>query len=77
MIVQKYQDFEEFIAWLKHDGLKAKSSERLWKKKIFSNLNNGDKRTKANYNDFLEDKKLKNLLGKILIYQQFEFIHIN
>lgn len=35
---QKLELFEDFYAWLKNDGLRPKKSERLHKKKIFSNL---------------------------------------
>ena len=36
---QKIELFEDFYAWLKADGLKPKTSERLHRKKIFSSLN--------------------------------------
>lgn len=59
----EYKDFDEFITWLKKDGLKPKTSERLWRKKIFSNLNNGHKKSIDNYKDFQLFKKLNSLLG--------------
>ena len=64
-----YEDFDEFISWLKRDGLKPKTSERLWRKKIFSNLQNGHKKSLENYADFLLYKKLNSLLGKNIIYK--------
>ena len=66
-----YQDFDEFIVWLKKDGLKPKSSERIWRKKIFTNLVNGHKRSIENYQDFLKDKKLRSLVGKKTSYKDF------
>lgn len=71
---QKYEDFDEFIAWLKKDGLKPLKSERIWKKKIFTNLLNGHAKTIDNYNDFLKDKKLKGLIGKRTSYKNFNKI---
>lgn len=68
MVKNKFDDFDEFILWLKDDGLKPKTSERLWKKKIFSNLLNNHKNTIDNYNDFLVAKKLKSLIGCRVIY---------
>lgn len=57
-----YGNFDEFIEWLKIDGLKPKTSERLWRKKIFSNLQNGHRKSLVNYEDFLLYKKLNSLL---------------
>ncbi len=65
----QYEDFEDFIEWLKNDGLKPKSSERLWRKKIFANLQNGHKKSLVNYADFLTYKQLNSLLGKRIIYK--------
>ena len=64
-----FEDFEEFILWLKRDGLSPQKSERLWRKKIFSNLQNEHKNSLANYQDFLVYKKLNNLLGKSVVYK--------
>lgn len=50
--------FEQFIFWLKQDGLAPRKSERLWKKTIFSRLINDDKRTIENWEDFMEDFNL-------------------
>ena len=47
--------FDEFIQWLKMDGLKPNRSERLWKKTIFVHLLNGHKKTLENWEDFMED----------------------
>ncbi|NCO00653.1 MAG: hypothetical protein GW906_02305 [Epsilonproteobacteria bacterium] len=68
----KYEDFDEFVEWLKKDGLKPKISERLWRKKIFSNLQNGHKKSLVNYEDFIFYKKLNNLLGKNIIYKDID-----
>lgn len=68
---QKYEDFDEFIAWLKKDGLKPFKSERIWKKKIFANFINGHTKTIENYNDFLKDKKLRAIIGKRTNYKDF------
>lgn len=68
---QKYEDFDEFIAWLKKDGLKPLKSERIWKKKIFANLLNNHAKSIENYNDFLQDKKLNSLVGKKTTYKDF------
>lgn len=53
--------FDEFIQWLKLDGLKPKRSERLWKKTIFAHLLNGHKKTLENWEDFMEDFNLKQI----------------
>ena len=68
---QKYEDFDEFIAWLKKDGLKPLKSERIWKKKIFANLLNNHAKSVENYKDFLQDKKLNSLIGKKTTYKDF------
>lgn len=47
--------FDEFIIWLKMDGLTPRKSERLWKKTIFSRLRHGHKRTLENWDDFIVD----------------------
>ena len=69
---QNYEDFDEFITWLKNDGLKPFKSERIWKKKIFANLINNHVKTLENYDDFLKDKKIKTLIGKKTNYQNFD-----
>lgn len=53
--------FDEFIQWLKLDGLTPKKSERLWKKTIYSRLLNGHKNTKKNWEDFMVDFNLKQM----------------
>lgn len=65
----QYEDFDEFISWLKEDGLKPRTSERLWRKKIFSNLQGGHKKSLANYDDFLLYKKLNSLLNADVVYK--------
>ena len=67
-----YEDFDEFIEWLKRDGLKPKTSERLWRKKIFSNLQNGHRKSLVNYEDFLLYKKLNSLLKKHVVYKDID-----
>lgn len=57
--------FDEFIQWLKRDGLIPRKSERLWKKTIFSKLINDDKRTIENWEDFLNDHCAKQLQNSI------------
>ncbi|MCT7620496.1 hypothetical protein [Aliarcobacter butzleri] len=54
---QKVKLFDEFYNWLVADGLKAKKSERLHRKKIFASLLADSKMTLDNFTDFLEDKK--------------------
>ncbi|MCW8895470.1 hypothetical protein [Sulfurimonas sp.] len=68
---QKYEDFDEFIAWLKKDGLKPLKSERIWKKKIFANLLNNHAKSVENYKDFLEDKKMRGIIEKKTTYKDF------
>lgn len=67
-------EFDEFIAWLKDDGLSPKKSERLWKKKIFSNLCHDDPKTLENYGDYLNETKIKKLLGKKICYESIDSI---
>lgn len=57
MIDQKVKLFDEFYNWLVDDGLKAKKSERLHRKKIFASLLADNKMTLDNFNDFLQDKE--------------------
>jgi len=66
---KSYEDFDEFVQWLKRDGLKPKTSERLWRKKIFSNLQNGHQKSLVNYEDFQLYKKLNSLLKKHVVYK--------
>lgn len=68
-MTDQIQNFDEFIAWLEQDGLSAKKSKRLWRKKIFTNLVNNESKTIENYEDFLLHKKLKNIVGKSINYQ--------
>ena len=74
---QKIELFDKFYEWLKADGLKPKTSERLHRKKIFASLMANNQMTLDNFNDFLEDIKIqdiKNLQNKIINYQNQSFI---
>ncbi|WP_419233930.1 hypothetical protein [Aliarcobacter cryaerophilus] len=54
---QKIELFDEFYNWLVADGLKAKKSERLHRKKIFASLMANKEMTLDNFKDFLAYKK--------------------
>ena len=54
---QKIELFNEFYNWLVADGLKAKKSERLHRKKIFASLMANKEMTLDNFKDFLAYKK--------------------
>ena len=54
---QKVELFDEFYNWLVADGLKAKKSERLHRKKIFASLMANKEMTLENFKDFLSYKK--------------------
>ena len=54
---QKVELFDEFYNWLVNDGLKAKKSERLHRKKIFASLMANKEMTLENFKDFLSYKK--------------------
>ena len=54
---QKVELFNEFYNWLVADGLKAKKSERLHRKKIFASLMANKEMTLENFKDFLSYKK--------------------
>ena len=54
---QKVELFNEFYNWLVADGLKAKKSERLHRKKIFASLMANKEMTLDNFKDFLTYKK--------------------
>ena len=74
---QKIELFDKFYEWLKADGLKPKTSERLHRKKIFSSLLNNHPMTLDNFNDFIEDCKIqdiKNLQNQTINYQNRLFI---
>ena len=76
---QKVELFDEFYNWLVADGLKAKKSERLHRKKIFASLLANEEMTLENFKDFLSDKKedekrtlikrIENLTGEIIFYK--------
>lgn len=66
---QKIELFDKFYDWLKADGLKPKTSERLHRKKIFSHLLNNQQMTLDNFSDFLKDYEKEQILvlkGKII-----------
>lgn len=66
---QKIELFDKFYAWLKEDGLKPRTSERLHRKKIFSSLVNNHQMTLDNFSDFLKDYEKEQILvlkGKII-----------
>ncbi len=76
---QKIELFEDFYNWLVADGLKAKKSERLYRKKIFASLMANNEMTLDNFKDFLvyrkqDDekrdfiRKIENLDGKLIFY---------
>lgn len=44
--------FNEFLEWLKQDGLPPRKSERLWRKTIFAKIQNDDPMTLENFHDF-------------------------
>ena len=54
---EKVELFNEFYNWLVADGLKAKKSERLHRKKIFASSMANKEMTLDNFNDFLAYKK--------------------
>lgn len=53
------EELDAFFQWLIDDGLAPKKSKRLWMKTITQKLLNGDKMTKENFNDFIQDHKEK------------------
>ena len=66
---QKIELFDKFYEWLKADGLKPKTSERLHRKKIFTSLLNNHQMTLDNFADFLQDYKKEQILvlkGKMI-----------
>ena len=82
---QKIELFNEFYNWLVADGLKAKKSERLHRKKIFASLMANKEMTLDNFNDFLaykeEDEKrafirrIENLESEQILYlNQYRYI---
>ena len=82
---QKIELFNEFYNWLVADGLKAKKSERLHRKKIFASLMANKEMTLDNFKDFLAYKKddekrafirkIENLESEQILYQnQYRYI---
>lgn len=53
----KIEKFEAFYQWLKEDGLVARRSERMLKKRIFRNLLGNEEMTIENFEDFLDDEE--------------------
>ena len=78
---QKIELFEQFYNWLKLDGLVAKKSERLHRKKIFASLMANREMTLDNFKDFLafnkEDEKrvflrrIENLESAQIFYDNY------
>ncbi|APW64422.1 hypothetical protein LPB137_00535 [Poseidonibacter parvus] len=69
----KNSKFELFYKFIKNDGLVPKKSERLHKKKIYSNLMNNQKMTLENFEDYLVwDKKesIKSIIGEEINYKK-------
>jgi hypothetical protein len=60
------EQFNQFVEWLKQDGLKPRKSERLWRKTIFARLLNSDKKTIENWEDFMIDQNTKQVEIPIL-----------
>jgi len=71
-VTNEIKNFDEFIVWLEQDGISAKKSKRLWRKKIFTNLINNESKTRENYEDFLIHKKLKNIVGKNVVHENID-----
>jgi hypothetical protein len=76
---QKIELFDKFYDWLKADGLKPKTSERLHRKKIFSSLLNNHQMTLDNFKDFIEDCKIQDIKGLqyLIINYQNQLLTIN
>lgn len=81
----KIEKFEAFFQWLKEDGLVARRSERMLKKRIFRNLLGNEEMTMENFEDFLEDEEkilqklrtkeiLENIVGKRVLTANGLFI---
>lgn len=77
---QKIELFDEFYNWLVADGLKAKKSERLHRKKIFASFIANDEMTLDNFYDFLAYKKefdKKALLRRIKNFESQEILYLH
>ena len=61
----KIELFDEFYDWLKKDGLKPKTSERLHRKKIFAALVSNDPMTLENFTDFQNDHLKAQILALV------------
>lgn len=74
---QKIELFDKFYTWLKEDGLKPKTSERLHRKKIFASLLANDEMTLENFKDFLKDEiknEIRDFVGKTFMYKNKSYI---
>lgn len=72
---QKIELFDKFYTWLKEDGLKPKTSERLHRKKIFASLLANDEMTLENFKDFLKDfQKKETKKTKKACYQDIKIL---
>lgn len=58
----KQKEFNDFIQWLKQEGVKIKVNERWWKRRIFTRLLNNHSMTLENWNDFQESKHKSSLV---------------
>lgn len=67
----KIEKFENFYQWLKEDGLVARRSERMLKKRIFRNLLGNEEMTMENFEDFLEDEETKKRKKEIFENNKF------
>lgn len=76
--MQEYEDelknskFESFYQFIKNDGLVPRKSERLHKKKIYSNLMNNHKMTLENFEDYLvwdKQESIRKMIGEIISYK--------
>lgn len=67
----KIEKFDAFYQWLKEDGLVARRSERLLKKRIFRNLLGCEEMTMENFEDFLKEEEEK--IRKKEIFENHSF----
>ncbi len=77
---QKIELFDEFYNWLVADGLKAKKSERLHRKKIFASLMANKEMTLDNFKDFLsykEDDEKRAFIRRIENLESEQILYLN
>jgi len=60
MLITK-EEFEDFIAWLKKEGVKIKVNERWWKRRIYQRLLNDHPMTIENWNDYQANKAIDDI----------------